>query len=363
MTNKHAIHATWQWFLPFVAISAPALAQPTFQGLSSVQNGRPNTYITRVSANGQAVVGSVPTPSGSEPFRWTESTGFVSLQGPSDARYGLAWDVSADGSVVVGQTENTCMFPFRWSEQNGFEVLSSSPGIPLSGRAQGVSADGQTILIHGYFGICTTPNWHLLKWRQPGPAIELASSEYVSPPFVLSQDGGTVYAGNRKWVESADPVYLEGTQRTNTVVHAVTPEGQLAIGEYEGNAARWTELSGWQPIWMGGAAMAISNDGAMIVGMNGDNTAFCSTPRYGSVPIKGWLKTAYGLDIGNWVLRYANSVSADGTVIVGNGTNPQGQTEGWILRLPRKCPADLNEDGGVDGTDVQVFFSQWDAGC
>jgi hypothetical protein len=35
-----------------------------------------------------------------------------------------------------------------------------------------------------------------------------------------------------------------------------------------------------------------------------------------------------------WRLESANAVSADGTVIVGDGVNPLGRREGWIARLP-----------------------------
>jgi hypothetical protein len=30
--------------------------------------------------------------------------------------------------------------------------------------------------------------------------------------------------------------------------------------------------------------------------------------------------------------------------------------------LPLPCPADYNQDGGVDGADVNAFFEAWEAG-
>jgi hypothetical protein len=39
------------------------------------------------------------------------------------------------------------------------------------------------------------------------------------------------------------------------------------------------------------------------------------------------------LDLTGWQLSGARGISADGTVIVGFGTNPGGQTEGWIADL------------------------------
>jgi uncharacterized membrane protein len=40
--------------------------------------------------------------------------------------------------------------------------------------------------------------------------------------------------------------------------------------------------------------------------------------------------------LGKWSLLSAQSISDDGTVIVGNGTNPRGDSEGWIVKLPKK---------------------------
>ncbi|TKJ32311.1 MAG: hypothetical protein CEE38_23425 [Planctomycetes bacterium B3_Pla] len=42
----------------------------------------------------------------------------------------------------------------------------------------------------------------------------------------------------------------------------------------------------------------------------------------------------YGLDLTGWALTYAQGISADGLTIVGYGTNPAGNIEGWIATLP-----------------------------
>ena len=35
----------------------------------------------------------------------------------------------------------------------------------------------------------------------------------------------------------------------------------------------------------------------------------------------------------------------------------------WAIALePPPCPADYNQDGGIDGTDVQAFFADWENG-
>jgi len=44
-------------------------------------------------------------------------------------------------------------------------------------------------------------------------------------------------------------------------------------------------------------------------------------------------------------------VSADGSVIVGYGLDPQGYQEAWMVRLP-SSRGDLNRDGVVDFGDI-----------
>jgi hypothetical protein len=61
------------------------------------------------------------------------------------------------------------------------------------------------------------------------------------------------------------------------------------------------------------------------------------------------------LDPGDYAFRY------DATVSV---TGPEA-TRDFSLQLDfgsQPCPADFNQDGGVDGTDVESFFGAWTAG-
>src|SRR5262249_9339541 len=46
------------------------------------------------------------------------------------------------------------------------------------------------------------------------------------------------------------------------------------------------------------------------------------------------LQAAKVVFMAGWRLTSANGVSADGTVIVGDGVDPLGNTQAWIARLP-----------------------------
>ena len=41
------------------------------------------------------------------------------------------------------------------------------------------------------------------------------------------------------------------------------------------------------------------------------------------------------------------------------GLYAPGQPAGWIVRLPKACPADLSGDGAVDGADLGALLAAW----
>jgi uncharacterized membrane protein len=123
-----------------------------------------------ISADGSTAVGyfddSSPTA-----FRWTRDGGFMPLSLlPNGARPRMAWDVSADGSVVVGSAVSGADFiAFIWDKVNGSrnvqDVLTADLGLSesLQGwtltRSRGVSADGRTVV-----GVGTNPDGNTEAW-------------------------------------------------------------------------------------------------------------------------------------------------------------------------------------------------------
>ena len=49
---------------------------------------------------------------------------------------------------------------------------------------------------------------------------------------------------------------------------------------------------------------------------------------------KELLESEWGLDLTGWLLTHPLGISDDGRTIVGYGTNPAGQTEGWVATIP-----------------------------
>ena len=74
--------------------------------------------------------------------------------------------------------------------------------------------------------------------------------------------------------------------------------------------------------------------------------------------------TGLGVNLNGWILTEARAISADGTTIVGTGTDPAGQTEAWIATIPACGSADFNHDGDTaTDLDIEDFFSCLGGNC
>jgi len=85
------------------------------------------------------------------------------------------------------------------------------------------------------------------------------------------------------------------------------------------------------------SATAVSADGAVIVGVSGTGDvtqALIWEEKAGSQSLKAFLADKFSLDLDGWTLKDAVDISFDGTRIVGNGINPNGQVEAWIAVIP-----------------------------
>jgi probable HAF family extracellular repeat protein len=119
-------------------------------GLGVLPGGAFTSYAEGVSADGTVVVGESGSYSvfGDEAFRWTLGGGMVGLGDlPGGFFYSYAYDVSADGSVVVGWSDSASgNEAFRWTSGGGMVGLGDLPGGSFSSRAECVSADGAVVV-------------------------------------------------------------------------------------------------------------------------------------------------------------------------------------------------------------------------
>lgn len=126
------------------------------QILGDVPGGQFRSNAKAVSADGKVIVGFGISALGGEAFRWTESTGMQGLGDLPGGSFGSdASSVSADGNVIVGCGHGVLDYQeaIRWTEADGMISLGYLPdlppaGISLSSNAWDVSADGSIVVGH-----------------------------------------------------------------------------------------------------------------------------------------------------------------------------------------------------------------------
>jgi hypothetical protein len=206
-----------------------------------------------------------------EAFRWTRARGMLGLGVLEGFFESSALGVSADGSVVVGESSGPQSGPvhprraFRWTAAEGMQGLDALvPGGRSFARA--ISPDGRVIV-----------GW--------------SDNPYPRTEAVL-------------WTESGEIVRLDGLGN---------PPGVCCLGS---------------------RALAASFDGSVVVGTSdGPLQAFVWDAHRGMRSLKEILE-AEGLDLAGWTLFAANAISHDGRSIAGTGFNPDGDQEAWLAVLP-----------------------------
>ncbi len=275
-----------------------------------------------VSADGRVVVGTHLTPTFViEAFRWTVGGSFESLgvlPGPgSDSSQ--AFDVSADGSVVVGGGNiGVNREAFRWTAATGMVSLGDLPGGPVDSDAFGVSADGSVVVGQGDIGTTS----QAFRWT--------ADTGLVGIPF---PPGGN--SGIARRVSADGSLVVGGSAFPQ-------PGGGFAFEAY-----RWNEGQGM--IGLGdlpggltdSEAYDVSADGSVIVGVGNTpredgvplDAAFYWNEQLGMINLRDTLIAGGVTGLEDWWLVEARGVSADGRTVVGWARH-DGLTEGFVATIP-----------------------------
>jgi len=238
---------------------------------------------------------------------------------PSGDVGGVAYDVSADGTVVVGANDR---HGFRWSAGGGIKDFGNNT------YARHVSANG-TVVVGGYSGANRRP----FRWTAATGIVELGTLPGFSEtdPVAMSANGAVVVgvglipydiyeepcegrAHAFRWTAATgmeDLGVLPGV--SCSFVRAISADGKVVVGDsgpFGGRVFRWTAETGMQDLGFNSEVAAVSADGAVIVGHNGGGQSFRWTAKAGLA----YLDLAPG-----FANAYANDVSADGSVVVGSG--------------------------------------------
>jgi probable HAF family extracellular repeat protein len=272
-----------------------------------------------VSADGSVVVGEVRvTAAGQRPFRWTSEDGMVEIAGPpSGLSLRYATGVSADGSVVAGVAINSSerFEAFRWTSQDGAVGLGVPSTSPFASRANAVSADGNVVV-----GTATGA----FRWT--------------------SADGMVAIGGAGADGASADGSVVVGTSLSQAF-RWTSDDGIVRLGDLSGGSST-------------SHALAVSADGKRIVGSGTQaegTRAFLWTQGIGMVNLQDYLAANGTHGLSDWTLTLAKTISADGRVIAGFGTNPDGFNEAWIATIPEPSTLGLAAAGAIGLMGVALY--------
>ncbi len=340
-------------FLPlFVALLSEASAAE-FSGI-----GNEHSNVSRVSADGTVVVGSnIYDVSSFEAFRWTQAEGMSGLGYLSGGSASTAEAVNANGTVVVGfgNSSRSQYEGFRWTLAGNQMTGLGFPSGASRTYAIAVNADGSVVA--GYSN--QDPGFTAFRWTQTGGFISLGTlgGEHTYPTDINAD--GTVVVGRSllaafssdeafRWTQAGGMTglgFLPGG--TTSGAYAVSADGSVVVGfagghrQYFFEAFRWTQARGmiglgFLPGGLYSVAAAVNADGTVIVGSCGlslepGQAAFRWTEATGMQTVSQWLESQGGSLPSDWILREATGVSADGTVVVGNGSH-NGLSEAWLVR-------------------------------
>lgn len=357
----------------------------SFQGMGDLPGGAFESLANGVSADGSTVVGYSVGASGKAAVYWRNGvlTALPDLAG--GALEGIAFGTNQDGSVIVGQGKDAVADrAVRWNGPGyGIGQLPQPVGFNGGATARGISLDGQTIC--GYATDSQLTSYSAVTaFRMDGAVLtglpyvgassQIDSGAYGSP----SHDGGVLVGRVRLGGINYAAAYWSGSTlhlppqlpgiHTYAQIFASSADGSVRVGVSASSNA--SALSAGEPCrWVGdapfglgkvpgapsffGDATACNANGSVIVGRSsapGGTRAFHWTAATGMRELSVVLTQDYGLNLAGWTLLDARSITPDGSVIVGYGTNPAGFQEGWIAELgcatsTIQCTAKLNSVG------------------
>jgi len=148
-------------------LTNPATGEGQMVGLGDLPGGDQYSVGTGISADGSVIVGGAssaaslaggfscgydPFRCDYEAFRWTQAGGMQALGDLAGGSYqSLAWGVSADGRVVVGESSSAQaglldVEAFRWTAATGMVGLGDLPGGNFISMAYAANADGSLVV-------------------------------------------------------------------------------------------------------------------------------------------------------------------------------------------------------------------------
>ena len=378
------------WLVATLVTFSSAFAQTQFLPLGYLDSSGSVSEANAISRDGTKIVGySTANLTANQSVWWTTS-GIMRLSGQQDWYANNAWDVSAEGNVIVGErsfggTEEA----FYWTPATQLQLVPFPETLRAS-TARGVTGSGQVIVgTATVVDIIDTHSYKAFRWdRSQAAAVYLpVYSRTISNCFALaiSDDGRRVvgavqtslstYAAAR-WDDGGTPVLFSKAADTVVAVtaNAISPDGSIIVGSglntanSQGVAFKWTAADGVVALpnpttgyyaIVGATANDISGDGRVVVGY-GENAA-------GNQEAIFWVDGqpfrvadvafAAGVLPPQWEPFTAYGTDYFGNLICGYGRATSGKLEGYVLvidatpaRPPLEAPTIRSSYNRANGT-------------
>jgi uncharacterized membrane protein len=311
-------------------------------------SGIPSGRVVAVSGDGSVITGRSYDPSSELSSSWRRSAqGDVAFleEGLPPGSESHSEGISADGTVIAG-TFGDMGGLFRWTEGTGLVVLDP-PSLFHMSAAFGISADGSTVF---GFGVDDMGAWPVMWTQSRGVSSpeRLVGGEVWGIASASSSDG-SVIAGTEKW-GGTDPQIFRHTEAEGVTalsdLGANPPEDfpRFDTSNTEDTDGLGNTIVGWGTYY---TAPRVSTDRAFVWSRLG-----------GMRLLEDVLMNDHQLDLTGWTLTQAEAISDDGRTIAGDGVNPSGFEEGWVVILPPVCDdgIDNDRDGLVDLADPSCLI-------
>lgn len=182
------------------------------------------SYAYGVSADGSVIVGYSNNGMFDEAFRWTEGPGMEGL-GTLGGGYSYAYGVSADGAVIVGESEdaNGDNYAFYWTAQSLMQKLLFM--VNADSYASAVNADGSVVVGYTRMG---GDEGVAFRWTESAGLEKLSDILIAGDVDISDWDLTIANAVSANGNIIAGQGYYQG-DRTNFIMNAVvagiiTPE-------------------------------------------------------------------------------------------------------------------------------------------
>ena len=319
---------------------------------------QPWPSVTDISSDGSTVIGAYTTTDGSRLYQWRIGGSLTTLLGPTGQPIGgSVIAVSADGSIVLGRDNLNSGSTFLWSESEGVQYINDLPTQQdMFALARDMSADG-SVIVGNIVDFTVGNHTGGFVWTETNgltiiPKLSGANGEPVTA-VAVSDDGSTVVGGQSLdsgndvipilWTQNGGTASLSRINGLPSGAIGASVDGSVILGDRVPGGQRflWSEATSWQ--LMSGLPGLTSDYGYNELAAGGESTVgwqiIPGSPNdlvdpiiwdqnFGTRSLRTLLETATGVQLNNNNLGQAEQVSANGTVIAGNG---QDSTDGWIM--------------------------------